>query len=257
MNQLLHRSLTMRAKYLHLAVGFVLFLLFYIFICKRKPNDPGSGCLSESDWLQETSSDIVERHRLAVQRLKPDLKWMKNGVLSHTLSTIPVRFPNCSSTVFLLVLVASSPNNFEERNAIRGSWASLPPSVAGDHVFKGVLRYYDTRNAFKTVFLMGRSADKKTQALINREMEIYNDIVFGEFEDNYNNLVYKTRLGMTWAYLQCSSAYVLKTDDDVFINTWQLLPWAVRSDELNFYSGWCNYRSKVSRNKLSKWWVNS
>ena len=56
-------------------------------------------------------------------KLNPDLAWLRS-VKKETLSTIPVLSPNCSRSVFLTILVASS-GNFEQRNAIRSSWAKV------------------------------------------------------------------------------------------------------------------------------------
>ena len=238
-----------RYFYFYLCIGFVVFCTFLLFICKQTPQ-PSTN--PEPIWLQERTSDQVERQRIAVSNLKPDLAWLRK-LGKEAWSTIPVHSSNCSRSVFLAILVTSSPANFEQRNAIRSSWGKLYHSHRNQDWFKGVLGSYGPNHVIKTVFLLGRSTSKEIQALVNREMELYDDIIFGEFEDNYENLVYKTRLGLTWVYTNCSSSYVLKTDDDVFINVWQLVRWIVRSAEYNFYTGWCNYRSKVSRNKLSKW----
>ncbi len=238
-----------RFFYFYLCIGFVFFCTFFLLICKQTPRQNVS---SEPIWLQESNSDIVERQRNVVSSLIPDLTWLKK-LGKEALSTIPVRSPNCSRSVFLTVLVTSSPAHFEQRNAIRSSWGKVHHSDKNENLFSGVLGSYGPKHVIKTVFLLGRSTTNEIQALVNKEMEIYDDIVFGEFEDNYENLVYKTRLGLTWAYSKCPSSYVLKTDDDVFVNVRQLLRWIVRSVERNFYTGWCNYRSKVSRNKLSKW----
>ena len=236
-----------RYFYFYLCIGFVFLCTFFLFICKQTPQSS-----PEPTWLQESSSDLLERQRIAVSGLKPDLAWLRR-LGKEAWSTIPVRSSNCSRSVFLTILVTSSPANFEQRNAIRSSWGKLHHSDKNQDLFKGVLGSYEPHHVVKTVFLLGRSSSDEIQALVNREMDLYNDIIFGEFEDNYKNLVYKTRLGLTWVYSNCSSSYVLKTDDDVFINVWQLVRWLARSEENNFYTGWCNYRSKVSRNKLSKW----
>jgi hypothetical protein len=238
-----------RYFYFYLCIGFVFFCTFFLLICKQTPRQNPS---SDPIWLQESSSDMVERQRIAVSSLKRDLAWLRE-LGKEALSTIPVHSPNCSHSVFLTIIVTSSPGNFEQRNAIRSSWGKVYHSEKNQDLFRGVLGSYEPNHVIKTVFLLGRSTSSEIQALVNREMEIYDDIVFGEFEDNYLNLVYKTRLGLTWAYSECPSSYVLKTDDDVFINVRQLLRWIVRSVARNFYTGWCNYRSKVSRNKLSKW----
>ena len=236
-----------RYFYFYLCIGFTFFCSFLLLICKQTPSTS-----SEPTWLQETSSDLQERQHIAVSSLNPDLAWLKK-LGKDALSTIPVGSPNCSRSIFLTILVASSPDNFEQRNAIRSSWGKVSHSTKNQDLFRGVLGSYGPDHVLKTVFLLGRSTSDEIQALVNIEMQKYDDIVFGEFEDKYEHLVFKTRLGLTWTYSNCPSLYVLKTDDDVFINVWYLLRWIARSEERNVYTGWCNYRSKVSRNKLSKW----
>lgn len=236
-----------RYFYFYLFIGFVCFCTLFLLISKQTSRQNSS---SEQMWLHESSLELKEMQRVAVSNLKPDLMWLKElGKEAH--STIPVRFPNCTRTIFLTILVASSPDNFEQRNAIRSSWGKVHHTAKVS--FKGTLGSYEPDHVIKTVFLLGRSSSDKLQALVKREVDVYDDIVLGAFEDKYDNLVYKTRLGLTWAYSECPSLYVLKTDDDVFVNTRELLRWIVRSLEHNFYTGWCNYRSKVSRNKQSKW----
>ena len=236
-----------RYFYFYLCIAFTFFCSFLLLICKQTPTSS-----VEPLWLQESRSDLLKRHQIAVSSLNPDLAWLKK-LGKDALSTIPVRSPNCSHAVFLTILVASSPGNFKQRNALRSSWGKVRHSTKNQDSFRGVLGSYRPDHVLKTVFLLGRSTSDEIQALVDIEMQKYDDIVFGEFEDKYEHLVFKTRLGLTWTYSNCPSSYVLKTDDDVFLSTWQLLRWIVRSEEHNLYTGWCNYRSKVSRNKLSKW----
>lgn len=205
------------------------------------------------DAYNENRSTFTGIKRTVVSRLKPNLNWLEK-LGKEALVTVPAApSPNCSHSIFLVILVISSPDNFQRRNAIRSSWAKIFHSEKHRRVFNGMLDSYGVENLVKTVFLLGKSDSKETQKMVNNEVALYDDIVSADFNDNYKNLVYKTRLGLTWVYSYCPSAYVLKTDDDVFVNVGNLLRWLLRSPESDFYTGWCNYHSKVSRNKLSKW----
>lgn len=247
----------MRGKrlYFYLCVGSISICIFLFFLLERTNNRAALNQY-ESMFMHGGTPTFGARKRSAVPRLTPDLQWI-NKLDKQAMDTVPsASSPNCSHSVFLVILVATSPEHYEQRNAIRSSWGKIYHSEKNKVILNDVLDSYGRDNLVKTVFLMGRSGIKETEAMVDGEMELYGDIVYGDFDDNYNNLVYKTRLGLTWTYSQCPAAYVLKTDDDVFINIGQLLRWLVRSSEISFYTGWCNYRSRVSRNKLSKWYVS-
>ncbi len=147
----------------------------------------------------------------------------------------------CKESVFLAIVVASAPNGFTRRNSIRGSW--------GIHSS----RENPEKKLVKIVFLIGHSKDSKLMGLVKRENEIYGDIVFGAFQEDYRNLTYKTRLGLKWAHFHCQADYFLKTDDDVFINVIPLIRWLKNKSRNKFYSGWCNFNSPVVRDPNNKW----
>lgn len=53
---------------------------------------------------------------------------------------------------------------------------------------------------------------------------MYSDIIRGRFIDSYNNLTLKTISSLEWVDTYCPrAAYVLKTDDDMFINVLRLM----------------------------------
>uniref|UniRef100_A0A8C9JC21 Hexosyltransferase n=1 Tax=Panthera tigris altaica TaxID=74533 RepID=A0A8C9JC21_PANTA len=62
-----------------------------------------------------------------------------------------------------------------------------------------------------------------------REAATRGDILQAAFRDSYRNLTLKTLIGLSWAYKHCSMArYILKTDDDVFVNVPELVSELVR-----------------------------
>ena len=50
------------------------------------------------------------------------------------------------------------------------------------------------------------------------EISIYKDIVTGEFEGIFCNLLNKAEIWFDWSYKHCSIDYLLETDDDAFVN---------------------------------------
>lgn len=104
------------------------------------------------------------------------------------------------SSVFLLMLISSAPQNQDLRNAIRSTWGKENGTI-------------------KTVFLLGAVGDDQLRKSIVEEDEENGDIIQGNFEDSYTNLSYKTIMALKYAVYHCPNAvYSLKLDDDVFVN---------------------------------------
>ncbi|XP_053201830.1 beta-1,3-galactosyltransferase 5-like [Panonychus citri] len=114
-----------------------------------------------------------------------------------------------SVDIFLLIFIHSAPNNFKKRKIIRDTWAS-----SQNISFSQIRR----------VFLLGLVDDIELQRSINQENKIHGDIIQGNFVDTYRNLTYKHVMGLKWITYYCRSAkFVLKTDDDIFVDTYQLI----------------------------------
>ncbi|KAK3108429.1 hypothetical protein FSP39_007820 [Pinctada imbricata] len=145
----------------------------------------------------------------------------------------------------LLVLLFTTHQNVEARNALRETW--LSDSNDGP---EGRIRH---------AFLIGRSNNHTLETLIQEENDIHNDIVQGDFVDSYYNLTTKTMLGLKWFRTRCPNAkYILKTDDDVYVNIPGL------KDLISTYShlletsvaGTCFLNITPDRNVNSKWYVS-
>jgi len=56
------------------------------------------------------------------------------------------------------------------------------------------------------------------------EKHLYDDLIVANFMDSYDNLTLKTMSALEWVDTYCNqSEFVLKTDDDMFINVPNLL----------------------------------
>ncbi|GLH01118.1 Hexosyltransferase, partial [Gryllus bimaculatus] len=103
----------------------------------------------------------------------------------------------------MLMLVTSAPAHYERRQAIRETWGG---------------RSEDAR----LVFVLGRGREPATQppAEVFEESQRHGDLLVEDFTDAYHNLTLKTLFLLKWAVRECpSAAFVLKTDDDMLINT--------------------------------------
>lgn len=114
---------------------------------------------------------------------------------------------------FLLILVCSALDNLNQRNAIRGSWGGLRQA-------RGL--------RVQTLFVLGQPAlghpTETAQKEVEEEAAARGDILQAAFVDTYRNLTLKTLSGLNWADKHCRMArYILKTDDDVFVNVPELV----------------------------------
>ncbi|KAK7792133.1 hypothetical protein R5R35_004368 [Gryllus longicercus] len=103
----------------------------------------------------------------------------------------------------LLMLVTSAPAHHERRQAIRETWGG---------------RSEDAR----LVFVLGRGPEPATEpsSAVMAEAQRHGDLLVEDFTDAYYNLTLKTLFLLKWAVRECpSAAFVLKTDDDMLINT--------------------------------------
>ena len=113
--------------------------------------------------------------------------------------------------VSLLVLVTSGLHHGERRRAIRQTWGA-----------EQLQRQLDMR----LVFLLGTAepAQHSLEQQLGEEAAQHGDIVREDFLDSYQNLTLKTLAGIKWAGEYCPSArFVLKTDDDMYVNVGGLL----------------------------------
>lgn len=105
---------------------------------------------------------------------------------------------NASAPPLVLVLVHTAPDHTFNRHAIRSTWGKT----------------------VRLVFLVGEPESSSVQESLERENEQHHDLVQGNFLDSYRNLTYKHVSGLKWVTYHCPGAkYILKIDDDVFVNT--------------------------------------
>lgn len=153
--------------------------------------------------------------------------------------TINQKVCNNNNTQLIMALVHTAPNNYAKRQAIRDTWANMIP----------------------TLFFMGLPDSNVTQHKIVLENQLYNDIVQGNFFDCYRNLTYKHVMVLKWTLYYCPCArYLLKTDDDTFVNAPYLLetlnhklsPLGAR----NLLMCQLSWDGRVKRSYRSKWRVS-
>ncbi|XP_053381280.1 UDP-GalNAc:beta-1,3-N-acetylgalactosaminyltransferase 1-like [Mercenaria mercenaria] len=152
----------------------------------------------------------------------------------------------CSSVtnITFLVIVLSSTTNFYRRQTLRKTWANES--------------LYTSYGTLKVVFLLGITDKAKVQIKIDKEFNLYGDMVQGAFLDTYDNLTHKSTMGFKWATERCRNAkYVIKTDDDVVINMFDLFQNSKLSESENKTHVLCHRQSTmILRNESEKWFVS-
>lgn len=154
--------------------------------------------------------------------------------------------------VLLLLLVKSSPENFERRQAIRSTWGN---------------ELYVERNLGVTVrvlFVLGihpQPADRKElQKKIIGEDRKYQDIIQQDFLDTFHNLTIKLLLQLGWTHAYCDHArFLMSADDDIFVHMPNLIRYlqeANRTGVKDFWIGKVHRGAPPIRNKDSKYYVS-
>lgn len=107
----------------------------------------------------------------------------------------------------VIIVVVSAPGNLHKRNLIRRTWAArLNNATFGRHVF-----------------FVGRTLNDSIRTSIEHEQRDFGDIVQLDMIDKYDILTVKSVALLHWADRFCRRVpFVLKCDDDVFVNSVQL-----------------------------------
>ncbi|XP_031336998.1 beta-1,3-galactosyltransferase 1-like [Photinus pyralis] len=115
--------------------------------------------------------------------------------------------PKKGKYVQLVVVIPSAPYRESARMSIRQTWGR-----------------FGIRKDISIFFLIGKTYTKKTEKNVDKESRLYKDILMGNFHDKYENLPLKSVTMLRWVRDHCPSAkYLLKSDDDVFVNIPRLL----------------------------------
>ncbi|XP_048358023.1 UDP-GlcNAc:betaGal beta-1,3-N-acetylglucosaminyltransferase 8 [Sphaerodactylus townsendi] len=153
---------------------------------------------------------------------------------------------SCSkNSTFLLLAIKSLPGNFAARQAVRDSWGQ-----EGEHDGLPV----------RTVFLMGTAKGRhgpNLQRMVEYESQTFGDILMWDFEDTFFNLTLKDFLFLNWTLERCRDVrFILKGDDDVFINTPKVVDYLSSLDNRKpIYVGQVMANASPFRVRKSKYYV--
>ncbi|XP_031564976.1 beta-1,3-galactosyltransferase 5-like [Actinia tenebrosa] len=169
------------------------------------------------------------------QRKEKIAKQFKEDILSAECLTPP----------FLLIEIHSHPKNFLSRQAIRLSWGN---------------KDLDEKRNYKIIFLLGKVKNQTIQQMVQMEARRTGDIVQGDFLDIYNNLYKKMVLSLKWPLKNCRAKYILKTDEDCYVNTDMLISFLEKYDTTRgsnpLYMGRKSDNSSVERDPEDRYYVS-
>ncbi|XP_053643726.1 beta-1,3-galactosyltransferase 5 isoform X1 [Cherax quadricarinatus] len=112
------------------------------------------------------------------------------------------------SNLYIINTVSTAPWEVAARTHIRRLWANTA---------------WQNITGFRTVFLTGEVNDRKVMADLKEESNKYHDIIQFGFLDTYDNLTFKILSMLHWVNTFCPTpAWVLKSDSDVLVNTFEL-----------------------------------
>ena len=150
---------------------------------------------------------------------------------------------------FLMVLVLSSylDKAAEERQAVRSTYGS---------VARGRRRWPGKALAAPVglVFLLGAPPTEADRNRVEAEVSEFRDVLVADFRDSYRNLTLKVLLGLRWVLDSCPGVrFILKTDDDTFVNLPLLTTFLLEQGQGNSIYGHAYLSSVVNRN--GRWGV--
>ena len=151
----------------------------------------------------------------------------------------------CSNTTQLLVFVLSHHNNKVRRMATRNTWANISNSQR-----PAFMQKHATIQEFKIVFVFGVHALAQKNRDLVQENQQYGDVLQMDFEESYANLTLKALAGLNWTHQHCPSVkYVMKIDDDIFVNVPILLQWLNEGQNTRMMAGYCISHSRARRSR--------
>jgi len=192
---------TTRLFYGLVAVSLCL-ILFYNYL--------SSYTIQSTDNHLKSSQNIEQSYNLEFK------DYLKFNIQPNSLH----KCNNISAKKFIFVYVFVRVEHFERRNPIRATWAN-----------KILFSFLNV------AFVVGLSTNQSEEfkRKLNQEQADHADLIQGNFIDSYRNLSYKSLQAWEWIAEKCSNAkYILKIDDDVVLNTFNLMKFLNREKKFVF-----------------------
>jgi hypothetical protein len=143
-----------------------------------------------------------------------------------------------------LIFVFSRVDAFEQRNAIRKTWAK---------------NMNIEKSESKLLFIIALSFSESVQKRVIEEDKKHNDLIQWEFIDSYYNCTLKAIGILRWTLFYCKNVkFIMKTDDDILVNPLVFNQFVanITNSKKTIYGriakGWGPHRNPKSKWYLSK-----
>ncbi|CAN7997066.1 unnamed protein product, partial [Ixodes hexagonus] len=171
----------------------------------------------------------------------PKARWQPPYDESLYRLTINPRLCSGKTRRNLIVLVQSASKNFERRNAVRATWAS--PAK-------------DPSSGVRLGFVLGTPSKTSLKDKVLRETDKHRDIIMSNFRESYYNLSLSTVTLLRWAAQNCAGyGYLVKADDDAFLNLTGLRDYLSDKPKTNSIFGYLMRGFRPNRRPKSKWYT--
>lgn len=179
--------------------------------------------VDNSNEQNETNNELIDEEVAKV---------FNQTIMNHTTTLLSTS--RCQHKLNLLILISTDVGHQYQRQTIRMTWGNDP------NLFKP---------RWKTIFLVGRNDNTTQMRDLYEEQRQYGDIVLGNFYEHFFNLSFKVEMGFEWANLYCDFDYLLKGDDDVFVNIPRLFAFLGDAEvpRRELYTGNVQYQAYVFR----------
>ncbi|XP_047449621.1 N-acetyllactosaminide beta-1,3-N-acetylglucosaminyltransferase 2 isoform X2 [Mugil cephalus] len=193
--------------------------LLYSRLASLDKGDKPSALDTHWSHCRETNQESLQANMHDFASYSALLQTFVQGINCRTPSVLISQPDKCVSEkgkahdhTFLLFAIKSNPKHFERRQAVRETWGK-------EGVYQNGLRV-------RLVFLLGnlKEDDPDLDPLVSFEAKHFRDILQWDFEESLLNLTLKMNMLLEWTVTNCSNvSFVFSGDDDVFVNTHQLL----------------------------------
>lgn len=120
-----------------------------------------------------------------------------------------------------LILVSSNAPHDWRRDAIRSKW--------------GNASMWATTKKWRVIFVTGGTEDKKIAEKLHHEAMIYKDLIMEDVVESFYKLSMKVMIGLQWAHTNFNYDFILKCDDDIFIQIDRLMVSLDRNNEKGYF----------------------
>ncbi|KAL1493453.1 hypothetical protein ABEB36_011502 [Hypothenemus hampei] len=257
-----------QVRFMHLAFAFTLLILVFFFFSLNTSNlkptmPPTRSYLTPEVRMIQGNVSFFGVHNGTSSEAPPQVQNTSSHHLNNTHNQnnldltqgVPAEYiyeaghvdvssdvcEDLGKEVKLLIVITSAPSHDIAREAIRRTWGS-----------------FVIRKDVAIAFMLGSIANETINKKLDEEQNLYGDIIRGKFVDTYDNLTLKTISILEWVDNFCpKAAFVLKTDDDMFINVSRLLAFiAKHPPEQRTIYGRLAKKWKPIRNKKSKYYIS-